>query len=645
MSSLPIIVGFGGISSAGRSSSHRAFQRIIFDHLNTREQENILLELAVMTGKATYKNNSLIDQQQNAITPQKIIEKFGNQLLRDTLIRQIDGSLFDSGKIPISKRINSSSAAGTIIKLTLPKRDIPKKIPENWKIVDQDSDQQQVDIHIEGGFEFLHGDLKKSLVRTAGQLPTGYDPATLYPSKNHPRGLQMAVCGASDAIASMGISWESLLHKVAPDEIGVYAASAMGQLDDSGLGGYMKAGALGKRTSSKQMPLSLNEMPADFINAYITGSVGHVNGSVGACASFLYNLESATRDIQNKKRRIAIVGNSEAPLLPEIIEGYRAMSALAEDAQILALDKEKGISQPDHSRACRPFGYNCGFTLAESAQFVVLFDEELVLETGAQILGSVGDVFISADGFKKSISAPGIGNYVTIAKALGIARAILGEKSIREHSFINAHGTGTPQNRVTESHALNEVAKAFGIQNWPVSAVKCYLGHSIGSAAGDQLMSTLGTWAHNVIPGIFTLDRVADDVHQSNLHFSQKHIQLETGQMEAGLINAKGFGGNNATGVILSPTITEKMIQKKHGGKALNKYKSKKEGVANSIEDFNIKSQRGETAPIYKFGVNVLTGEELTITGNKIDIPGYSHSIDLDLKTPYSDMQISKEDN
>lgn len=61
-------------------------------------------------------------------------------------------------------------------------------------------------------------------------------------------------------------------------------------------------------------------------------------------------------------------------------------------------------------------------------------DDALALELGADIHGSVPDVFINADGFKKSISAPGPGNYLTMAKAVAAAAQIVGEKSVRQHS-------------------------------------------------------------------------------------------------------------------------------------------------------------------------------------------------------------------
>ena len=52
------------------------------------------------------------------------------------------------------------------------------------------------------------------------------------------------------------------------------------------------------------------------------------------------------------------------------------------------------------------------------------------MESGARVLGSVADVAVNADGYKKSIPGPGIGNYVTVAKTMATARAILGEEGL-----------------------------------------------------------------------------------------------------------------------------------------------------------------------------------------------------------------------
>ena len=95
-----------------------------------------------------------------------------------------------------------------------------------------------------------------------------------------------------------------------------------------------------------------------------------------------------------------LVGAAEAPLTPEVIEGFRTMGALAEDDELVEIDR-LGEGQPaDLFRSCRPFAENCGFTLAEAAQFVLLMDDETALQMGAHVFGSVADVFVNAEASK-----------------------------------------------------------------------------------------------------------------------------------------------------------------------------------------------------------------------------------------------------
>ena len=140
----------------------------------------------------------------------------------------------------------------------------------------------------------------------------------------------------------------------------------------------------------------------------------------------------------------------------------------------------------------------------------------------------MSDVFINADGYKKSISAPGVGNYLTIAKeAMAGARGLSWRKCFTpSFDFIQAHGTGTPQNRVTESAILDKAAKVFGIESWPVVAVKSYLGHSIAAAGADQLITALGVWSEGILPGINTIDKPADDVACEHLQIGPEHQLL-----------------------------------------------------------------------------------------------------------------------
>ena len=617
MSRLPVIVGFGGVNPAGRSSSHHGYRRMVIDKMSSAVQDKTFASLAALMNRT----DSTSAEARKA-------------MLDHTLVRRLETNLFDANSIPLHKRATIKGASSEAISFSIKRNHLPDNIPKDW-VVEEAGDR--VVVSVTGDLDLLFNDTRSSRVLAAGQLPSGFNPEKLYQSRNHPRGLQLTVFGASDALNSLGIQWDEVRRRVPADQISVYASSAMGQLDTNGSGGLLQAGLMGKRVSSKNLPLGLAEMTADFVNAYILGNMGTTGANIGACATFLYNLRQGILDIRSGKSRAVLVGASEAPLTPDVIEGYRTMGALAEDE---ALKKIDGISQgeADHSRACRPFAENCGFTLSEGSQFIILFDDALALELGVNIYGAVADVFINADGFKKSIPDPGIGNYMTVGKAMGVVRSILGEESLRHRSFIQAHGTSTPQNRVTESHIFNELAAAFGIDKLPVAAIKSYIGHSLACASADQLMASLGVWNDGFIPGIVTSDNIADDVHRSHLDFLLKHREVGKTDIDSVFINSKGFGGNNATAAILGPHVVTAMLRKKHGKDALIKHAGLNESVKENIEAYDESMIAGKNSTIYNFGVGVIEGEELTISSNSISIPGQNKEISLNIENPYKDM-------
>ena len=614
MTNLPVIVGFGGINPAGRSSFHHGYRRLVFDALSAEKAQLTLNSLAPLMG---------LDHS----TPDGAT---ATAILQGTLIRQIERGILDVSAADYNQKIILQNSESAPLTFELAMKQLPASIPESWRL--ETIDDQKVRVHIVDQQTLLVPSQRELKVQAAGQLPSGFDPGANYSSHNHPRGLQMTVFGASDALASVGIDWDVLSQAVVADQVSVYAGSGMSQLDANANGGMMSARFNGKRATSKQCPFGFAEMPADFINAYILGSLGTTGTSMGACASFLYNLRQGITDIQSGRSRIAIVGNSEAPILPEIIEGYSAMSALATDKELRQLDNNGVL---DYRRACRPFGENCGFTLAESAQFVVLFDDSLALELGAKMYGAVTDVFINADGHKKSISAPGVGNYLTVAKAMASARGLLGEASLQKRSFIQAHGTGTPQNRVTESEILNRAADVFGIDSWPVVAVKSYLGHSVSVAGADQLVASLGVWEEGILPGINTIDGPADDVACSHLDISNHHKEVGAQSMDAAIINAKGFGGNNASATVIAPHIVEKIVAGKHKSSAWSTYQSRAEQVQEHANAYDQAMLSGEAKPTYRFDHNVLSGDSLDFDDKSIKVPGYAEPIDLNITSEY----------
>lgn len=633
MSRLPVIVGFGGYNAAGRSSFHHGFRRTVIESMDAAARQETLVGLAIMMKLVSRVEGTYQDAAGKTLAAAEIEQRFGPQILQATLVRRIEKQHLDPDAVHWQKSLEVDTSAAQPLTFTTQRKQLPEPLPANWAVEALDGNQVHVTIH--GSCEFKVDSLRTLSVKSAGQLPSGFEPSELYNSRFHPRGLQMSVVAATDALRSTGLDWQTIVSHVQPDEVAVFSGSIMSQLDENGFGGLMQSRLKGQRVSAKQLPLGFNSMPTDFINAYVLGSVGTTGTVTGACATFLYNLQKAIDVINAGQVRVAIVGNSEAPILSECIEGYSAMGALATEEGLRLIE---GRDDVDFRRASRPFGENCGFTLAESAQYVVLMDDELALELGADIHGAVADVFINADGFKKSISAPGPGNYLTVAKAVASAVQLVGLEGVQKRSFIHAHGSSTPANRVTESELLDRVAGAFNIDSWPVTAVKAFVGHSLATASGDQLISALGTFKYGVIPGIKTIDAVAPDVHQQHLAFATQDRNVGAEQLDVCFINSKGFGGNNASGVILAPHVAERMLKKRHGEAAFADYVRRREQTRASAEAYNQRALNGQLDIIYNFGQDMIEDQAIEITAEQMRIPGFSQPLVFRKDERFKDM-------
>ena len=225
---------------------------------------------------------------------------------------------------------------------------------------------------------------------------------------------------------------------------------------------------------------------------------------------------------------------------------------------------------------------------------------------------------------------------MTVAKAAALARAMLGDDGLQQ-TYVQAHGTGTPQNRTTESHILNEVAKTFSIKAWPVAGIKSYLGHSVSVAGGDQLAVSLGVWAHGWIPGIKTIDHIADDVYRSHLSILMDHqfVGEQGCDMKAVILNSKGFGGNNATALVLSPLHTMDMLTHKHGVDIIDAYWNKNTLINQAIEATDAKTCEGEERIIYRFGEAVMDQSSVSMTTSSMTLSAFKQTIELPAVNPY----------
>jgi len=214
---------------------------------------------------------------------------------------------------------------------------------------------------------------------------------------------------------------------------------------------------------------------------------------------------------------------------------------------------------------------------------------------------------------------------------------LLGEQGLRRRSVVFAHGSSTPQNRVTESLIFDRIAEAFGIADWPICAVKAYVGHSLAAASGDQVMAAIGTLRHGFVPGIKTVTEVAADVHAGRLRIPLADYDARELGLDAAIVNAKGFGGNNASGLVLSARVTEAMLERRYAG-GWSAYRGRRERSRAAADAYRQRVDRGLFAPIYRFGEGTIEDDDVQITSAAIRVPGFGLPISLDVENPYADM-------
>ena len=564
---IPCIVGFGGLTPAGRASHSLGYTRMIYDIDSDANKTDYLKSVLSLCG--------MIPENLNNEDLAKLLTDNENQVLDNTLMRKLEH----------------------------------KFCRETFWSYDYDMP-----------------------ANACAQLPFKLNPTTHYASRQHPKALGMSIVGISDALSDTGLNLRDIIDKYGRHKVGCFAGCAVMNMDRYSGDGLFASHPLGERATSKQISFTLPEMPADFINAYVTGSLGITGHFIGACATSLYNLNAGVELIKNGKSELVIVGASEAILGPPAYIGFAAMGAMATDERMTTLQGLLGEGEKlNYRNYCRPFGDNMGMVCGESSGFAILMSDKLAMETGANIRGSFLNVNINADGNKKSISGPGAGNYFSVGKTFKDVETVFGEEVLKEKSAFLAHGTGTPLNRITESHIMSTFAKEFGINNLPVSSVKSKLGHTMGAAGMDQIWCAMGAVENQKMTGICTIPKLAEDVFTENLDFFLEDREFDS-KTDVVFLNSKGFGGNNATSAFISADLTHELLEKRHGKSGVSKWEKKKE---NTEENRLINKQmaiNNEIEPIYDFDKDVLEIQDLKITKNNIKTStGFDYEIESDL--------------
>ncbi|MBI3292949.1 MAG: beta-ketoacyl-[acyl-carrier-protein] synthase family protein [Elusimicrobia bacterium] len=225
--------------------------------------------------------------------------------------------------------------------------------------------------------------------------------------------------------------------------------------------------------------------------AQALGIAGLQRNVVAACATGLYAVAIGASWIQHGECDLCVVGSVEASLLPLVVSGFAQMGVLAQPTNGTA-----------PHRLARPFDrQRSGFVLGEGAGVLVLEEQEQARQRGARKYGQVLGWGIGCDPSHPVRSAR---DGWPIAQLIQRALNMAGIPPTGIH-YINAHGTGTRLNDVSETRALKA---AFGQQAYeiPISGTKAATGHLLGAAGSVELAFALCAKRDGLVPPTLNLD-------------------------------------------------------------------------------------------------------------------------------------------
>jgi 3-oxoacyl-[acyl-carrier-protein] synthase II len=367
-------------------------------------------------------------------------------------------------------------------------------------------------------------DASKHCSRIAGEVDFDVSSLPKRLVKRTARFAQMAVLAAHESLAHAGLEEGSAL-----EECAVVVGSGIGgfEVSEAEHTSFVERG-LGKY-NPLTVPMIIPNMGAGMI-AMETGARGPNMGVTSACASGANAIGTAFDLVRQGRCETALAGASESTISPWAVDGY---------CQLRALSTRNESPQT----ASRPFSADRdGFVIAEGAAVLVLESLEHARARGAVVLAELAGYGATADGYHITAPDPeGCG-------AMRAMRAALDDAGVATDAIdvINAHGTSTPLNDVTETNAIKGVFGAHA-RKLAVHATKSMTGHALGGASAMEAVVSVLTLVHGVIHPTINLetpdpacdlDYVANTAREARV----RHV----------LSNAFGFGGHNAVLVFAS---------------------------------------------------------------------------------------------
>jgi nodulation protein E len=322
---------------------------------------------------------------------------------------------------------------------------------------------------------------------------------------------QFGLVAAREAVADSGISFEG--------EAGERSASIIG----SGVGGQTTLDAsywaIYAEKKTRVHPFTVPRLMINAATSHITmehGIRGPAFSVASACSSANHAMGQAFLMIRSGMVDAAVTGGAEATITVGTMKGWEALRVMASDT-------------------CRPFSKNRGgMVLGEGAAIFVFESLEKAKARGAKIYAEVAGHGLSSDAMD-----------ITLPDAGGAARAIAGalkDASLNPEDvdYVNAHGTGTAANDVTETRALKQVFGDYA-STLPISSTKSMIGHALGGAGALELAAVVLGMRDGITPP--TANYVERDPECDLDYIPNEPREIE---INAAISNSFAFGGLNA---------------------------------------------------------------------------------------------------
>jgi 3-oxoacyl-[acyl-carrier-protein] synthase II len=358
-------------------------------------------------------------------------------------------------------------------------------------------------------------------IRIAGEV-RGFtlDPAV---DQRDARRMPLYVRYALNAVLEAMRMAQLDMQREDPEQVGVIYGTGAGGLDLI----FEQHEVLLQRGHRRVSPTLIANMIDDSASGHIaiqTGAQGPNMAIVAACSTGGHNIGEAFETIRRGDAEVIIAGGSEAPIFPTIVASFTNMRGLANDNESPA-------------RACKPFdSRRDGFVLSEGAGALILESLDHARGRGAPILAEVIGYGNSNDA-RDMVAADDQGRGAARAMRMALRKASIPHESV---DYINAHGTGTPLNDLSETRAIRAVFGDHASQ-LAISSTKSMLGHMMGAAGAVEAIACVLAIRDGVIPPTINLeqpDPLCDLDYTPN--------RLRRMPVAVALSNSIGLGGHNS---------------------------------------------------------------------------------------------------